>query len=75
MTGANTARLLIATIPAFTALWAVAFLEEQLAAVGRAGVDVGFVRVAAMGRETRAKEERPPTTHRVGPGEKGARGQ
>ena len=31
---ASTASLLIATIPAFTALWVVAFLEERLAAVG-----------------------------------------
>jgi hypothetical protein len=29
--------------------------------------------VAAIGRETRAKEERPPTTSRVGATEKGAR--
>ncbi len=72
---ASTASLLIATIPAFTALWVVAFLKEQLAAVGWAGVAVSFLGVAAIGRETRAKEERPPTTHRVGAGEKGARGR
>ena len=30
---ASTASLLIATIPAFTALWVVAFLKERLAAV------------------------------------------
>ena len=35
---ASTASLLIATIPAFTALWVVALLEERLAAVGWAGV-------------------------------------
>jgi drug/metabolite transporter (DMT)-like permease len=31
---ASTANLLIATIPAFTALWVVAFLGKRLAAVG-----------------------------------------
>jgi hypothetical protein len=53
----------------------VAFLEERLAAVGWAGVDVSFVGVAAIDRETRAKEERPPTTYRVGAREKGAKGR
>ena len=70
---ASTASLLIATIPAFTALWVVAFLEERLAAVGWAGVALSFVGVAAIERETRAKEERTPTTYRVGVEEKGAR--
>ena len=46
-----------------------------LAAVGWAAVAVSFAGVAAIGRETRAKEERPPTTYRVGAGDKGARGQ
>jgi drug/metabolite transporter (DMT)-like permease len=72
---ASTASLLIATIPAFTALWVVAFLEERLAAVGWAVMAVSFVGVAAISRETRAKEERPPTTYRVGAREKGARGR
>ena len=71
---ASTASLLIATIPAFTALWVVAFLEEWLAAVGWAGVAVSFVGVA-IGRETCGMEERPPTTHRIGVGEKGTRGR
>ncbi len=46
-----------------------------LAAVGWAAVAVSFAGVAAIGRETRAKEERPPATYRVGAGDKGARGQ
>ena len=72
---ASTASLPIATIPAFTALWVVAFLEERLAAVGWAGVAVSFVGVLAIGRETRGKAERSPTTHRIGVGEKGTRGR
>src|SRR5215217_1674876 len=40
---AGTASLLIASIPAFTALWAVAFLQEQLGARGWAGIIVGEV--------------------------------
>jgi drug/metabolite transporter (DMT)-like permease len=72
---ASTASLLIATIPAFTALWVVALHEEWLAAVGWAVMAVSFVGVAAISRETRAKEERPPTPDRVGAREKGARGR
>jgi drug/metabolite transporter (DMT)-like permease len=45
---AGTASLLIATIPAFTALWAVAFLKERLEAVGWAGVAVSFLGVAMI---------------------------
>ena len=71
----STVSLLITTIPAFTALWVVAFLEERLAAVGWAGVAISCVGVVAIGRETRGQEERPPTTHRIGVGEKGTRGQ
>ena len=72
---ASTASLLIATIPAFTALWVVAFLKERLAAVGWAGVAVSFVGVAAIGRETRAKEERQgPRAARDGCGVRDAHG-
>jgi drug/metabolite transporter (DMT)-like permease len=45
---AGTASLLIATIPAFTALWAVAFLGERLRAVGWAGVAVSFLGIAMI---------------------------
>ncbi len=45
---AGTASLLVATIPAFTVLWAVAFLKERLGAVGWAGVAVSFLGVAAI---------------------------
>ena len=45
---AGTASLLIATIPAFTALWAVAFLHERFGARGWAGVAVSFVGVALI---------------------------
>jgi drug/metabolite transporter (DMT)-like permease len=45
---AGTASLLIATIPAFTALWAVAFLKERLGAVGWAGVAVSFLGVTMI---------------------------
>jgi drug/metabolite transporter (DMT)-like permease len=45
---AGTASLLIATIPAFTALWAVAFLEERLGARGWAGVAISFLGVALI---------------------------
>jgi drug/metabolite transporter (DMT)-like permease len=45
---AGTASLLIATIPAFTALWAVAFLKERLGTVGWAGVVVSFLGVAMI---------------------------
>ena len=45
---AGTASLLIATIPAFTALWAVVFLKERLGAVSWAGVAVSFLGVAAI---------------------------
>jgi drug/metabolite transporter (DMT)-like permease len=45
---AGTASLLIATIPAFTALWAVAFLKERLGAVGSAGVAVSFLGIAMI---------------------------
>ena len=57
--------------------------DGQLNAPGRRGGSlaatslgaVSFVGVAAIGRETRAKEERLPTTYRVDAREKGARGQ
>jgi drug/metabolite transporter (DMT)-like permease len=45
---AGTASLLIATIPAFTALWAVAFLGERLGSRGWAGVAVSFLGVATI---------------------------
>jgi drug/metabolite transporter (DMT)-like permease len=45
---AGTASLLIANIPAFTALWAVAFLGERLEATGWAGVVVSFLGVAMI---------------------------
>lgn len=45
---AGTASLLIATIPAFTALWAVAFLEERLGARGWTGVAVSFLGVTLI---------------------------
>jgi len=45
---AGTASLLIASIPAFTALWAVAFLKERLGARGWAGITVSFVGVALI---------------------------
>lgn len=45
---AGTASLLIATIPAFTSLWAVAFLGERLGAVGWAGVAVSFLGVVLI---------------------------
>ncbi len=45
---AGTASLLIATIPALTALWAVIFLGERLGAVGWAGVAVSFLGVAMI---------------------------
>src|SRR5699024_3488233 len=45
---AGTASLLIATIPAFTSLWAVAFLKERLGAVGWMGVAVSFLGIATI---------------------------
>jgi drug/metabolite transporter (DMT)-like permease len=45
---AGTASLLIATIPAFTALWAVAFLKERLRSIGWVGVAVSFLGVAMI---------------------------
>jgi drug/metabolite transporter (DMT)-like permease len=45
---AGTASLLIATVPAFTALWAVAFLKERLGARGWTGVAVSFLGVALI---------------------------
>jgi len=45
---AGTASLLIATISAFTALWAVVFLRERLGAIGWAGVAVSFLGVAMI---------------------------
>jgi drug/metabolite transporter (DMT)-like permease len=45
---AGTASLLIATIPAFTALWAVAFLGERLGSVGWAGVAASFLGIAMI---------------------------
>ena len=53
----------------------VAFLKEEFATVGGSGVAISFPGVAAIGRETRAKQERPYTTYSVGVGEKGARGR
>jgi uncharacterized membrane protein len=45
---AETASLLIASIPAFTALLAVAFLRERLGARGWAGIMVSFLGVALI---------------------------
>ncbi len=43
---AGATSLLLATIPAFTALWAVAFLHERLGVRGWAGVAVSFLGIA-----------------------------
>lgn len=40
---AGTASLLIASIPAFTALWAVVFLKERLGPLGWVGIAVSFM--------------------------------
>lgn len=45
---AGTASLLIATIPAFTSLWAVAFLRERLGAAGWVGVAVSFLGIVLI---------------------------
>lgn len=45
---AGTASLLIATIPAFTTLWAALFLGEHIVALGWAGVTVSFLGVAMI---------------------------
>jgi drug/metabolite transporter (DMT)-like permease len=45
---AGTASLLIATIPAFTALWAVAFLGERLGVWGWLGVAISIVGIALI---------------------------
>ena len=45
---AGTASLLIASIPAFTAIWAVAFLEERLGVRGWAGIVVSFLGVTLI---------------------------
>lgn len=45
---AGTASLLIASIPAFTALWAVVFLGERLGVGGWAGIAVSFSGVALI---------------------------
>jgi drug/metabolite transporter (DMT)-like permease len=45
---AGTASLLIASIPPFTALWAVAFLNERLGARGWTGIMVSFLGVALI---------------------------
>lgn len=45
---AGTASLLIASIPAFTALWAVVFLQERLGARGWTGIMVSFLGVALI---------------------------
>ena len=44
----GTASLLIASIPAFTALWAVVFLRERLGARGWVGIMVSFLGVALI---------------------------
>lgn len=48
----GTASLIVATIPAFTALWATVFLRERLGTLGWTGVAISFVGVAviSMGR-------------------------
>jgi hypothetical protein len=53
----------------------VAFLKGELATVGWSGVAISFPGVAAIGRETRTKQEQPYTTYRVDVGEKGASGR
>jgi drug/metabolite transporter (DMT)-like permease len=45
---AGTASLLIASIPAFTALWAVAFLKERVGLQGWLGISVSFFGVALI---------------------------
>lgn len=42
------AGLIVATIPAFTALWAMAFLGERLVVVGWAGLAISFLGVAII---------------------------
>lgn len=44
----GTASLIVATIPAFTALWATMFLHERLGALGWAGVAVSFLGIAVI---------------------------
>lgn len=44
----GTASLIVATIPAFTALWAMAFLGERLVVVGWAGLAISFLGVAII---------------------------
>ena len=44
----GTASLIVATIPAFTALWAMVFLGERLAMVGWAGLAISFLGVAMI---------------------------
>lgn len=44
----GTASLIVATIPASTALWAVVFLRERLGVVGWAGVAVSFLGIATI---------------------------
>ena len=45
---AGTASLLIASVPALTALWAVTFLKERLGPRGWAGITVSFLGVAMI---------------------------
>lgn len=45
---AGTASLLIATIPAFTSLWAASFLKERFGPAGWVGVAVSFLGVALI---------------------------
>jgi drug/metabolite transporter (DMT)-like permease len=44
----GTASVIIATIPAFTALWAMAFLGERIGAMGWAGVAISFLGIAVI---------------------------
>lgn len=44
----GTASLIVATIPASTALWSVMFLEERLGAVGWTGIAVSFFGIALI---------------------------
>ena len=64
------------TLASYVAPWLAGRFEKHRTGLGLgAGVNVSFVGVAAIGRETRTKQELPHATYRIGVGEKGARGR